>query len=545
MKVKTVIAKILRMEGVEYAACFPGNPLFDPYAEEGIRPILFRNENVAAHAADSFTRASFGKRTGLLLVMQGPGIEVAFPGIRQAASDNIPMLVMTAAEPSRRITTPPYFDAAATFRPLVKYAETVYFPERTVEIMRRAFTQLRMGKPGTVLIALPKDVANMELTDELFEYRPVKSAKTAADPADITAAAKILLSAKNPVIRAGQGMLYAQAWDELKDLAEYLQIPVASTLNSKSVFPEDHPLSLGCGGRGHPGTVEHFYDEADVVFAAASSCLIDDYIYTIPPGKRLIQLTLDERDINKDYPVEQAIIGDAKLAMGQLREEVKKQTKGESRPRNDALVKKIKTVHEEWLKSKWLDKLTSSEKPIHPYRVYWDIMKALDRKETILVPDSGTPRDALTAFWQALIPGGFIGFGKDHMLGSGLGLALGAKLARPDRTVVHIGGDAAFGQTGMDWETAVREKIPIINVVLNNGMMSGTHKSAPIASERYHINRLSGNYSKMAEGMGSYTEKVENPEDIIPAVQRAKKITDSGAPALLEFMTRLEENEPT
>ncbi len=545
MKVKTAIAKILKMEGVEYAPCFPGNPLFDPCAEEGIRIILFRNENVAAHATDGFTRASFGKRTGLLLVMEGPGIEVAFPGIRQAASDNTPMLVVTGAEPSRRITTPPYFDAVATFQPLVKYAETIYFPERTFEIMRRAFTQLRMGKPGPVLVALPKDVANMELTDDVFEYRPVKTAKPAADPADITAAARMLLSAKNPIIRAGQGMLYAQAWDELKYLAEYLQIPVTSTLNSKGVFPEDHPLSLGCGGRGHPGTVTHFYAKADVVFAAASSCLVDTYIYPVPPGKKLVQLTIDESDVNKDYPVEQAIIGDAKLAMGQLIEEVKKLTNGKPRPRNDGLIEEIQTVHKEWLKSQWLDKLTSREKPVHPHRVYWEIMKALDRKETILVPDAGSPRDALSAFWQALIPGGYIGFGKDHMLGSGLGLALGAKLARPDKTVVHIGGDAAFGQAGMDWETAVREKIPIINVVLNNGRMSGTQKLYPIACELHHINLMSGDYSKIAEGMGSYTEKVENPEDIIPAVQRAKKITDCGAPALLEFITRLEESAPT
>ena len=137
-----------------------------------------------------------------------------------------------------------------------------------------------------------------------------------------------------------------------------------------------------------------------------------------------------------------------------------------------------------------------------------------------------------------------MGFGKDHMLGSGLGLAMGAKLARPDKTVVHVGGDAAFGQAGMDYETAVRENIPILNVVLHNGRMSGTHKSAPLASKLYHINLLEGEYAKIAEAVGSYAEKVEKPEDIIPAVQRAKKVIDSGKPALLEFISRLGEEEP-
>jgi acetolactate synthase-1/2/3 large subunit len=335
----------------------------------------------------------------------------------------------------------------------------------------------------------------------------------------------------------------SEAWDELHELAELLQIPVTTTLNGKSAFPENHPLYVGCGGRGHTGAAKHFYNKADVVFSIGSSCTTDMFIFTIPPGKKLIQLAIDERDINKDYAVELAVIGDAKIVLGQLIEEIKKQTGGKGRPKNNALVEEIKAVNNEWMK-KWLPKLTSNEMPIHPYRVYWDLMKTLDRRKTIVVPDAGTPRDALSAFWESLIPGGYINYGKDHMLGAGMGLAMGAKLARPGKTVVHIGGDAAFGQVGMDWETAVREKIAMINVVLNDGRMSATHKSSPVAVEKYHINCLSGHYSKIADGLGSYAERVEKPEDIIPAVQRALKIVNSGKPALLEFMTRVVEEEP-
>ncbi len=543
MKVKNAIARILKMEGIEFATCFPNAPLIDACAQEGIRPVVFRNENVAAQAADGFTRAKFGEQVGVLLTMHGPGIEVAFPGIRQAASDNVPILVLTAAEPSRRVTTDPYFDAAATFKPLIKWADTLYHADRTVEVMRRAFSYLRMGRLRPVLIAIPDDVANEDFPDDRVHYQPIKGVKPAGDPAQIRETVKMLVAAKNPVIRVGQGVLFAKAWEELRILVEFLQIPVISTLNGKSAFPENHPLYVGSGGRGYPGSVPHFYNKADLVFAIGSSCTTDIFIHSIPPGKKLIQLTLNEMDINKDYPVEQAIIGDAKLVLRQLIDEVKEQTGNRGKPQNQELIREIKTVKEDWLK-KWLPKLTSDEVPIHPYRVYWDMMKALDRNETIVVPDAGTPRDALTAFWEALIPGGFINFGKDHMLGAGMGLAMGAKIARPEKTVVHVGGDGAFGQVGMDWETAVREKIPIINVVFNDGEMTSTLKISPIASERYHVSRVGGDYTKIAEAIGSYAEKVENPNDIIPAVQRAKEVTKSGMPVLLEFMTRVEPEQP-
>jgi len=543
LKVKEAIAKVLKMEGVEFVACFPNAPLIDACAEEDIRIMLFRNENVAAQAVDGFTRARFGEQVGVLLVMNGPGIEVAFPGIRQAASDNIPILVLAGAEPSRRITTDPYFDAAATFKPLIKWADTLYHPDRAVEVMRRAFSYLRMGRPRPVLLAIPNDVANEEFPDDMFYYQPIKSVRPAADPDQVREAVRMLLKARSPVIRAGQGVLLAQAWDELRTLAELLQIPVITTLNGKSAFPEDHPLYVGCGGRGHRGAVPHFYNKADLVFAIGSSCTTDTYIYSIPPGKKLIQLTINEMDINKDYPVEQAIIGDAKLALKQLIAEVKRELGDQGKRQNTELIAEIKAVNEEWFKQ-WRPKLTSDEVPIHPYRVYWDMMKALDRKETIIVPDAGTPRDALSAFWEALAPGGFIGFGKDHMLGAGMGLAMGAKIARPEKTVVHIGGDGAFGEAGMDWETAVREKIAMINVVFNDGKMTSTAKVSPIASQRFHIDELGGDYTKIAEAMGSYAERVEDPSQIIPAIRRAKEVTDRGAPALLEFITRMEPEQP-
>lgn len=252
-----------------------------------------------------------------------------------------------------------------------------------------------------------------------------------------------------------------------------------------------------------------------------------------------MQSTIDEYDLNKDYQIEQAIIGDAKLVLRQLIEEVKRQVGPGGKQKNGAVMKELKVVKEEWLND-WMPLLTSNETPINPYRVYWDLQKVLDKQNTIITHDSGSPRDSLTPFWETHIPGGYIGFGKDHMLGAGLGLALGAKLARPDRTVVNVGGDGAFGMAGINLETAVRANIPILTIVLNNSTLGWTGKINPLASKFSSLEKLSGDYSKIGEGMGVWTERVEKPEEIIPAVQRAKKVLASGKPALLEIMDKEE-----
>jgi thiamine pyrophosphate-dependent acetolactate synthase large subunit-like protein len=541
MKCKTAIARILKTEVVEIVTGFPNNPLHEAIASEGIRLIMFRTEQVAAQAADGFTRASFGKRIGVTSMQAGPGLEVAFSGVREAYSDGVPILVLPSGEERRRISTDPFFDAVKHFQGITKWAESINFADRTPEIMRRAFTYLRTGRPRPVLVEVPVDVMNEDFDDAKFQYKAVKGVKPEGDPADIKDVARTLIAAKNPVIRAGQGILYACAWDELSELAELLQIPVFTTMNGKSAFPENHPLSLGAGGRAQPKAVIHFLNKADVVFAIGSSCTRHQFGLAIPDGKFIIQSTIDERDLSKDYLVEQAILGDAKLVLKQLISEVKKQIGPGGKRENAGVNKEIKAVKEEWLKE-WMPKLTSDEVPINPYRVYWDLQKALDTSETIVTHDSGTPRDSLLPFWESRMPGGYIGFGKDHMLGAGMGLAMGAKLARPDKTVVNIGGEGAFGMVGMNFETAVRAKIAILTVVLNNGVLGGTLRANPIASERCGIQIESGNYSKVAEALGGYTERVERPQDIIPAVQRAKKVMASGQPALLEIMDCEETN---
>ena len=535
MKGKTAIAKILKEEGVEFVTGFPFNPLFDALAEEGIRPIKTRTERVAVNIADGFTRASFGKRNGVCTMQWGAGVENSFAGVAHAFADSVPILILPGGNERRRLVTP-NFNASNNYRQITKWVDMINFADRVPEMLRLAFSYLKHGRPGPVMLEVPRDVGDEEFDDAAFHYTPVESHRSAGDPADVNKVAQALIKAKNPVIRAGQGVLYAEAWDELRRLAEWLQIPVYTTMNGKSAFPENHPLALGPGGKSRTRMVTHFHEKADLIFAIGSSCTIEPFTTLIPKDKLLIQSTIDERDINKDYPVEHAIIGDARLVLSQLLEEVKKLV---PRRENSAVSKEIKAIKDEWLKE-WLPKLTSDEIPINPYRVIWDIMQAFDEKETIITHDAGTPRDHMLPFYQSITPGGYIGWGKSTTLGQGLGLAMGAKLARPEKTCINFMGDGAFGMVGMDFETAVREQIPIITILLNNSILGDYEKLQPVAIERYGFNTLSGDYNKVAEGLGGYTERVERPEDIVPVLKRAKKANDAGKAALIEIMDKEE-----
>lgn len=537
MKAKTAIVDILKKEGTEFLTCFPGNPLIEEAAKGGIRTILARNERIALNIADGYSRVSNGQRIGLSCMQAGPGIENSFAGVAHAFADSSPILVMPGGLPMQRTGIPPGFSAVRNYQGVTKWVEQINSPRRVPELMLRAYSLLRMGKRGPVMLEVPGDVAEQEIEEGGFDYKPVRARRSAGDPADVAEAVRALLSAKAPVLYAGQGVFYAQAWDELRRLAELVQVPVMTTLNGKSVFPENHRLSAGTAGRTCPETVNHFLRKADLVFGIGTSFYRTQYHAPIPPGKVMVQVTVDSQEINKDYPVDIAIIGDAKLVLEQLIQKVEKQVGPQGRKGDDSAVRELSAVREEWLK-KWMPRLTSDEVPISPYRVIWDLMNTVDRKQTIVTHDAGNPRDQMVPFYEAVAPRGYLGWGKTTTLGFGLGAMMGAKLAEPEKLCVNVMGDAAFGMVGMDFETAVRNQIPILTIVLDNGTMGGHNRALRVATERYGTSNLSGDYAKVAEGLGGYTEKVERPEELVPAFRRAIKVLESGRPALLDVITK-------
>jgi len=535
---KTAVAKVLKKEGVDFITCFPTNPIIEGVATEGIRPIKARTERVAVGMADGFTRASFGRRNGVCVVQNGPGSENSFAGIAQAFADSVPILFMPGAYP-RRSQERPQFMSSYNYREITKWTDMAHFADQIPTLMRRAFTYLRTGRPGPVLLEIPIDVAAEQFDDKLFQYEPVKGWKTSGDPSDIRSVVKALIAAKNPVIRAGNGVLYAGAWDELREFAELLQIPVFTTMQGKSAFPENHPLSLGTGGRTRPKMVMHFLKKADLVFAIGSSCTRENFTTNIPDGKVVIQSTIDEIDISKDYPVAEAIIGDARLVLRQLIDEVKREIGPGGKRDNSAVAKEISAIKKEWLQE-WMPKLTSDEVPINPYRVIWELNMTLDKEKSIVTHESGGPRDHAIPFYESTVPGGYIGWGKTTTLGASLGFAMGAKLANPDKMVVNIMGDAGVGMAGFDFETAVRENIPILSIVSNNSIFGGYDRMLPTAAQRYDIDRVTGEYAKVAEALGFHAERITHPAEIAPAIKRAKEILAAGQPAFIEVMTRVD-----
>ncbi len=538
MKVVDAVAKVLKAEGVEYLFAYPVNPIIEAAAKLDIRPIIVRQERIGLHMADAMSRMTSGEKIGVFCMQSGPGSENAFGGVAQAYGDSAPIVVLPGGY-SRSITQiQPNFNSALNYRHVTKSCEQVTMPEAVPEAMRRAFTQVRNGRPRPALVEFPSDLFNEEISDA-FDPKPVPTVRYGPDSASIEAAAAALLDAECPVIYAGQGVHYAQAWDSLKTLAELLGAPVTTSLGGKSAFPENHPLALGSGGRAIPKSVHHFLQKTDLILGIGCSFTRTGFGVRIPEGKRVIHATLDPADINKDVPVETALVGDAGLILDGLVEAVRDRTNGTSESRADAIKQEISTVKAEWLEQ-WKPKLTSDEVPMTPYRVIRDLLDTVDVANTIITHDAGSPRDQMSPFWQSVAPLTYIGWGKTTQLGYGLGLAMGAKLARPDHLCVNVWGDAAIGFTGMDFETAVRERIPILSVLFNNFSMAIEIPIMPVSTEKFRSTDISGHYADMAKAFGGYGERVETPDQIIPAIQRGIQKTQEGVPALLEFITAKE-----
>jgi len=535
MKVASVVAEILKREGVQFLIGYPVNQVLEAAAETDIRTIIVRQERTGLHMADAVSRVTSGDRIGVFAMQHGPGTENAFGGVAQAFGDSVPIVVLPGGYPRRILNLPPNFSSFLNYQHVTKWAEQAILPETVPDVMRRAFTQVRNGRPRPVLVELPVDVLSADVPDG-WTYTPAPRLRTGPDPRGVADVAAALVAAQRPVIYAGQGVHYAKAWKQLRELAELLEAPVTTSLQGKSAFPENHPLSLGSGGRSISHQLHHFLTNADLIFGIGCSFATTNYGVAMPKGKRIAHATLDPADINKDVRAELALVGDAALTLDALLVEVSDRLKGGPRGRMTAVTQEIKQLKAEWL-NKWMPRLTQDGKPLSPYRVLWDLMHTVDVANTIITHDAGSPRDQISPFWEPTTPLSYIGWGKTTQLGYGLGLAMGAKLAMPDKLCVNVWGDAAIGFTGMDFETAVRERIPILSVLLNNFSMAIELKVMATATEKYRSTDISGNYAEFAKALGGWGERVTEPGEIVSAIKRAVAKTRQGTPALLEFIT--------
>jgi thiamine pyrophosphate-dependent acetolactate synthase large subunit-like protein len=531
IKTSDAIARVLRDEGVDTLVCYPRNPLIDPCVQAGLRPIICRAERTGVHIADGISRASNGRTIGVFAPQGGPGIENSFPGVAQSFSDSTPILILSGPNHARS-NTPPSFSAVENFAHVTVWSALIDDPQRVWEIMRRAFHHLRNGKRGPVLLELSGDVASADCGE--YDYRPAKSLRSAPDRRDVRAAADLLLAAENPVIHAGQGILWSEATPQLVRLAELLQIPVLTTNTGKSGFPEDHPLSLGAMVVSGPQAAFAYLNDADCLFAAGASLTKTPWGPQVPNGKRIVHLTANAADIDKEFPTEVAMLGDAALGLEALIAAI-----GDRRRPKTDIVAKIAALKAAW-RAGFAADFASDAVPINHYRILRDLHSRVDPQKTIITHEAGSPREQAVPFWPSVTPRDYLGWGKSTQLGASLGMIMGAKIAQPDKLCINLMGDASIGMVGMDIETAVRCKLGILTVVFNNGVMYGEKVGLEEATAKFDALDLGGDYRTVAAGLGAWSTRVDTAAGFLPALDEALAVTTAGRPALIEIMAKSE-----
>jgi len=534
-----VVARMLKQEGVDTLFCYPTTPIIEAAAQAGIRPVLCRQERVGVDMANGYTRIKNGKPFSVFAMQYGPGAENAFSGIATAYSDSSPILLLPLGHRREVAQVWPTFRSSRTYASVTKNVEEIVDPAEVGNVMRRAIAQLRNGRLGPVMIEFPMDLVEQELGEIDLPYRSVRHTRSAADERDIDDAAKLLLEADCPIIQAGQGIFYAEACEELRELAELAQLPVLTTVEGKSVFPENHPLALGTSGAVLTGHGQHFLERADLVLALGSSLTRHHLTNRVFPvaQKKVIHAVSDPRDLYKGYETDVAILGDAKLVLRQLIEAVRDRL-GAKRPGPER-AQQIAALKAAWL-AEWHARLHSDAVPITPYRAIREFANAVPAHEAIVTHDSGSPRDQILPFYEATTPHSYLGWGKSHALGTGLGLAIGAKLAAPDKFCVNFMGDAAFGMTGLDFETSVRVDAPICTVVFNNSTMAVETQNMQLSHSLYKTRDIGGSYASIARDLGGHGERVEDPSQLADAFRRAHEHNREGRSVLLEIITNEE-----
>jgi acetolactate synthase-1/2/3 large subunit len=536
MKVKAAngLARILKAEGIPWVSCYPTNHVNNALGEEGVPILMMGEERFAVAVADAFSRVTCGKQIGVCTVManlNAAGIQMAYGAIAQAWEDSSPVLVVAegVGQGGSRHT---HYDMAEAFRSVTKWVGKVDRADLVPDYVRRAFTHLRSGRPGPVLLIVPRDLGEYETDDH--PYAPVKGWRSGPDPDDVKAAVKVLLAARDPLLYVGEGVYYADATGELLQFAEAAQVPVLTTLKAKGAFPENHPLSVGVRG----SLAEHFLRKCDVLFSIGSSLFPNRFSHAVPDAERktIVQCTVDTLDINRSYETRHAVIGDARLTLQALLEEVGKRGGVARKP---ALAEEIRTAKQAFL-AKFRPLMESSETPINPYRVIGDLVKVLDPHHSFVTADSGNTRDQTSTVYEAQIPRGHLGWGNVSTLGFSLAGAVGAKLAYPGRQCVLITGDAGVCYMMGNFEAVARYKIGITALHINNGGYSGYGPGFWGGGHDPYTWQVSPHGSacmaSMAKAVGFHAEDVTEPAEIIPALRRALDENARGRPAFVEFI---------
>ena len=526
--------------------------LLDALGKSRIRFISTRHEQVAAHAADGYARAS-GK-VGVLLTHLGPGLTNATTGVANAALDSVPLVVIAGDIPSHYYGRHPHqevnlhmdADQYEIYRPFCKRVYRVDRVQDLPRIVERAFHLAVSGRPGPVLVDVPMDVLSADLPVDSFQKLPPVVSRPALDPAMAERIVQALSDAKRPLIYAGGGVMSSRASAELHLLAETLQIPVAHTLMGKGCLKENHPLLLGMTGFWGTPVANSFCRNADLIVAvgtrlaeANSSSWDSRFTFSIPPT-RLIHIDIDPAEIGRNYPTELGAVADAKLALGAIAEAAR----GKSHAVRPGLHETIASGRQEFA-SRWDHQWSSDQYPLRPERILSELHKAIPA-DGYIVTDVGWNKNGVAQQYPIDVPGTFITPSGLCTMGFGPAAVLGVKTARPDRAAVALIGDGAFGSNPSVVATAMEANLPVVWLVMDN---SGFGTIAGLEAMHYGWSfgcmfECNGkpytiDYAAIARACGARGILIKTASELVPALKEA---LDSGVPTVIQVPM---ENAPT
>ncbi len=541
-----LLVKCLIQEGVRFVFGIPGGqlcPILDGIRrlgqEAGLQFIMTRHEQAAAHMADAYARVT--GRPGVCIGTVGPGAADLVPGVYAAWADSIPMVVLTGqiqswkSYPERGSMQA--LDHIGLFAPITKWSARVTHWERIPELIQRAFRAATSGRPRPVHLDLHVDVLVATGEESSLTFRPSPPERyrpdlgPVAQPELIEQAARMLAEAERPLIHPGGGVLRSGAWDEVRELAEHLSAPVTTSQGARGVLPEDHPLCLISGGYGALGAQAM----ADVVLLVGGRLGDVDFwgqppFWGEPEQQKLIQVDIEPENVALNRSVDLALVGDARATLRALIEAVKRLTP--PMPERPEMVE-YRAAQDAW-RVRFEAQAASDQRPIHPLRLMRDV-RAFFPRDAICVADGGNTNVWAHYLNRVYEPRAFLWAADSGHLGTGLPYAIGAKLARPERMVYAICGDGAFGLNIQELETAARLNLPLVVIVANDrqwGMIKA-NQMANYDARYIGVDFADVRYDQVAQAMGCWGERVEDPNAITPALERA---VNSGQPAVLDVV---------
>lgn len=519
-----VLARTLSSLGVTDLFYLMGGPLLDAQEQtvaQGIRGIDVRHEQAAAMMAHAYSRVT--GRTGVCMACSGPGALNLLTGIATAWADGCPVVALGGSSPTFQSGMGSFqeVDQLACFAPVTKWSTRLTVPDRIPEVLEEAFRRARTGRPGPVYVDLPGDLLYRPLPAAILERLPgpVPERRALADPADVARAARLLAAAERPLILSGSGVIWSEAWDELRELVDRTGIPFYTTPQGRGVIDEDHPLALLTARSAA-------FREADVVLVVGTRLNYMVAFGRAPrfhPAARFIQLDIDAEELGQNRTLEVGLLGDAKLVLGQLRDEAAPLFAGRGASPWVAHLREVdarKATEAEAACS-------TDQRPIHPLRLAKEIRDFLDR-DAILCVDGADILNFARQTIPSHLPRHRLNSGVFGTMGVGLPFGIGAKVAAPSAQVLVLHGDGSFGMNAMEMDTAIRHRIPVVCVVANNAGWTGL-RGTGFGRELGHTR-----YERMFADLGAHAEHVTEPQEIRPALARAFA---SGRPALVNVIT--------